>query len=190
MTYDIQAGSPAQVFADAEALADAFVTGSFQVKHPLHLPPWTHDCRSSSLIACSTCMHTCGGTVRTPHAETHIHVRVHQSRRERFKPQCILRPTLACYYQAALRQSGTTGVDAALEATTAASATQASSTTTCQRTFGHWCLDGSRLSRGGLAGIITAGCLVLLALTGAIVFLALRRARNTGSLPGHSEPPH
>ena len=41
--------------------------------------------------------------------------------------------------------------------------------------FGHWCLDGSGVNKGGVAGIIVAGILAM-AVMGTLIWLCLRQA--------------
>ena len=61
------------------------------------------------------------------------------------------------------------------------SVTTSDSTPACTQHFGHWCLDGKHISRGGIIAVIVIGCLVLVALLAAIPALVLLRARKTRS---------
>ena len=59
------------------------------------------------------------------------------------------------------------------------SITLSDSAPTCsKKKFGHWCLDGKHINRGGVIAIIVIGSLVVLAALAAIPALALWRAKR------------
>ena len=47
-----------------------------------------------------------------------------------------------------------------------------------KKKFGHWCLDGKRISRGGIIAVIVVGSLLVVAALAAIPALALWRAKK------------
>ena len=80
--------------------------------------------------------------------------------------------------QAELAAKGMPDVSAILisaKATTSASASMKSAA--CQKRFGHWCLDGKRLSKAGVGGIIAGGCLVIVLMAGYAVYQIWRRRK-------------
>ena len=53
-----------------------------------------------------------------------------------------------------------------------------SSSTGCNKKFGKYCLDGTSLSKGDVAGIIVGGSIFVIIVIAAIAFLAIRILRR------------
>lgn len=59
----------------------------------------------------------------------------------------------------------------------------ASTPTACSRKFRHWCLDGTRLDRADVAGIIVGGCIFVILVfagVGVLTWWLLKRRNSRG----------
>ena len=86
--------------------------------------------------------------------------------------------------QAALAQSAResgTSLSFNAQATNVAAVTNASPAS-CQRKFGHWCLDGTSLDKADIAGIIVGGCIFIILVAGLVGFLAYRTVKRRRAL--------
>ena len=61
---------------------------------------------------------------------------------------------------------------------------------TCQKHFGHWCLDNAHISLGGIIAIIVVGSILVLACIALAAFLGARRHRGRKVLPLYACLPH
>ena len=90
----------------------------------------------------------------------------------------MLLKAAACV-QAAITSNGGS-FSASLQSVTDSSSSTDGSTTACKQHFGHWCIDHSRVSRGGIIAIIVCiGSLVLCVLVlASLAALSARRRRR------------
>ena len=58
------------------------------------------------------------------------------------------------------------------------SVSQSDAAPSCAKKFGHWCLDGKHINRGGIIAIIVIGSLIVLGLLAAIPALVIWRAHK------------
>ena len=79
--------------------------------------------------------------------------------------------------QAAIASNGGS-FSASLQSVSDSSSGTEGSTSACKQHFGHWCIDNSRVSRGGIIAIIVCGSFFVLCLLVLIPLFALSARRR------------
>ena len=111
-----------------------------------------------------------------------IYGSLHQPGLAAWEGAIMLLKAAACM-QAAITSNGG-AFSASLQSISDSSSSTDGSSTACKQHFGHWCIDHSRVSRGGIIAIIVCvGFFVLCLLVLIPVFALLARRRRRAAKP-------